>query len=86
MIDKPIIFNFFNYGEPFLGSYHGMRFCIERIGEKPNFKFKITHWPEPFCIEKTLQEKKESCEFTFSQEGYEEGLDWLNKKYKEYKI
>ncbi len=84
MIEKPIIFNYYNYKEPYLGSYHGMRYSLGREGEKPEFQMVAITWPEPFCIEATKEELKVRKEFPFTEEGYEEAIAWLNQQHKEY--
>ncbi|MFI3170838.1 MAG: hypothetical protein R3Y58_00500 [Eubacteriales bacterium] len=84
MIERPIIFNYFNYKDPYYGSYHGMRFCITRTGEKPNFTLVGITWPEPFCIDATSEEQKVKREFDFTEEGYELLIEWLNEQYKDY--
>lgn len=84
MIEKPIIFNYYNYKTPYLGSYHGMRYYLSREGEKPDFHMVAITWPEPFCIEVTPDEKKERKEFPFTEEGYEEAIMWLNEQHRKY--
>ncbi|MFI3208366.1 MAG: GNAT family acetyltransferase [Eubacteriales bacterium] len=84
MIEKPIIFNYYNYKSPYYGSYHGMRFCLVREGEKPDFQLAAITWPEPFCIEVTPDEKKVKKIFSFTEEGYDEAIQWLNNQYQSY--
>lgn len=84
MIEKPIIFNYYNYKAPYLGSYHGMRYYLAREGEKPDFQLVAITWPEPFCIDVTPEEQKVKKEFPFTEEGYEEAVAWLNQQHKEY--
>ena len=42
---------------------------------------KATIWPEPFCFEKTADEKKESKEFAYSDEGLLALHQWLCDSY-----
>lgn len=84
MIEKPIIFNYYNYKSPYYGSYHGMRFCLIREGEKPDFQMVAITWPEPFCIEATPDEQKIRKTFAFTEEGYEEAIGWLNEQHALY--
>lgn len=85
MIEKPIIFNFFNYKEPFLGSYYGMRYRIEKLNKDQENSLKITHWPEPFCYEATPQEETTIANFDFTECGYDKAMEWLNDEYNKYK-
>lgn len=83
---------FYEYGQPFLGSFKGMRYRIERnpmevVAYKPKDKrgeaaFKVTIWPEPFSFENTPDEKKESKEFSFDEVGKRQLTEWLNEQYR----
>ena len=84
MIEKPIIFNYYNYGVPYYGSYHGMRFMIAKNGEKPDFLLLVVTWPEPLCFDATKEEDKVREEFSFSEEGYKQAIEWLNKQHEGY--
>ncbi len=86
MIESPIVFNFFKYGEPFFGSYHPMRYMVSRQGEKPDYELVAVTWPEPFCYEVTPDEQKEECVFPFDEEGYVQALAWLNHQYENYSV
>lgn len=86
MIEKPIIFNYYNYKTPYYGSYHGMRYCLVREGEKPDFQMVAITWPEPYCIDVTPNEQKVRKEFLFTEEGYEAAIIWLNEQYKNYEV
>lgn len=86
MIESPIVFNFFKYGEPFFGSYYKMRYMLIRKGEKPDYQLLAVTWPEPFCYEVTPEEKKVEGVFSFDSNGYTEALAWLNKQYENYDI
>ena len=84
---------YYEYAQPFYGSFNGMRYRIERnpmdfVALKPADKkgeavFKATIWPEPFCFEKTGDDIKLVKEFPFTGEGKEEMTKWLNDMYKE---
>ena len=80
--------NYYTYGQPFSGSYEGMRYRVERQFDKdeqgkdtgdPYFAAAV--WPEPFCYEVTDQEKIERKRFPFSEEGKDQLIAWLNEKY-----
>lgn len=84
MIEKPIILNYYNYKTPYYGSYHGMRYSLERVGEKPDFQLEGITWPEPFCFEATSEEQKIRNTFAFTEEGYDEAIVWLNQQHRIY--
>lgn len=71
--------------EVYSGSMKGMRYRLEKTGEKPEEKILVYIWPEPLCFEKTEAEKKVKKEFAFSEEGKEQIVQWLNQKYQEKK-
>lgn len=71
--------------EVYTGSMKGMRYRLEKTGEKPEEKILVHIWPEPFCFVKTDDEKKISKEFEFSPEGKDQIVDWLNQMYEEKK-
>lgn len=78
-----MIFNYYNYKTPYYGSYYGMRFYLAREGEKPDFQMVAIIWSEPFCMDATPDEQKKRKEFSFTEEGYEEAISWLNQMYQE---
>ena len=43
-----------------------------------------TVWEGPYNYDNTPEEKKETKEFAFAEEGICEALDWFNEKGKEY--
>lgn len=59
------------------GSYHGMRFTFQ----KAEVQLMVTIYPEPFCMDVTPEDKKESANFDLSQEGLAAAVDWLNERY-----
>lgn len=42
-------------------------------------------WPEPYCFEKTADEKKVSKQFEFSEEGKISAIQWMNEEYEKRK-
>ena len=42
---------------------------------------KTSIWPQPFCFDKTPDEKKSAKVFDFSPEGLSLAVDWLNERY-----
>lgn len=82
MIEKMMNLNYFTYKKPFSGSDKGNRFKyviqMQEIEEK-----KVLH---VMCYvgeknsKETPDEIKKFRDFEFSEEGYEEALDWLSKE------
>lgn len=67
----------------YTGSHQGMRYRLEQIFTEENGgtsekKLKATVWPEPFCFAATPEDKKAGKEFSFSEEGVEEAVEWMN--------
>lgn len=67
--------------EVYSGSMKGMRYRLEKVGEKPELKILVHIWPEPLCFVKTSEEKKISKEFEFSEDGKNQVVAWLNEEY-----
>lgn len=82
MIDKANfhILNFIKK-EEFTGSMSGMRYMLKKNEEDGKAILSVIIWPEPFCYGKTPDEKKQSMEFTFDEQGLDEAADWLNEQY-----
>lgn len=77
--------NFYNYGEPFTGSFQGMRYrIIKTEGENGEKSLLVTVWQEPFSFDVTPEEEKESCSFEFSEQGKKVAVEWLNEKRKKF--
>ena len=82
--------NFYNYGNPFTGSYQGMRYRIIKQKENKDEKGDILKkeglltsiWPEPFAYEKTEDALKIKKLFPFSEEGKSQVVEWLNASWK----
>ena len=80
MIEKMMNLNYFTYKKPFSGSDKGNRFKyviqMREVEEK-----KVLH---VMCYvgeknsKETPDEIKKFRDFEFSEEGYEEALDWLS--------
>lgn len=85
--------SWYEHAQPYLGSHKGMRFRISRnpmedVALKPEDQkgeavFEIIIWPEPFCFEKTPEEKKTRAEFPFNEEGKIAMIEWLNEQYEQ---
>ena len=61
----------------FSGSYRGMRFVHAVEGEQ----IRTTIWPEPWCLEKTPEEERQTVEFPLSEEGLVQTRAWLEEQY-----
>lgn len=69
--------------EPFTGSFKGMRYMIRKHEENDETKLEVIEWPQPFCFEKTAEDKKVHALFSFDENGILAGVDWLNEKWRE---
>ncbi len=84
--DDILSLNFYNYGNPFTGSYQGMRYRIIKQKEAKDEEGNILKeegllaviWPEPFAYEKTADDLKTTQLFPFSEEGRIQVVGWLN--------
>lgn len=70
----------------FTGCHQGMRYRLEGIAdaegtaiENGGKKLLCTVWPEPFAFSKTPEEKKETAEFPFGEDGVAEAICWMNE-------
>lgn len=67
--------------ENLTGSYQGMRYRFAKQEEK----LVVSIWPEPYCFEKTAEERKTSKEFAFSEDGKLSAINWMNEEYENRK-
>lgn len=89
--DDILSLNFYNYGNPFTGSYQGMRYRIIKKKEAKDEEGNILKeegllaviWPEPFAYEKTRDALKTTQLFPFSEEGKAQVIEWLNASWEE---
>lgn len=75
--------SFYNKKAVLKASFGGMRYQVEQYLEGEEKFLRATVWPEPFCFEKTPEEKKESMRFAYSEEGLDAVYEWLCRKYEE---
>jgi hypothetical protein len=81
--------NYYNYGNPFTGSFRGMRYRIIKQKETRNEEgaivteggLLVTVWPEPFAFDKTDESLKVSRLFPFDEEGKSQAVAWLNEEH-----
>lgn len=86
---------FYDYGQPYYGSYCGMRFRLARdpmvnvYGKskevKEDGKLIAIIWPGLKAFEYTDEEEKTSAEFPYTEEGKEAAIQWLNEQYEQQK-
>ena len=81
--DDILSLNFYNYGNPFTGSYQGMRYRIIKQKEAKDEGLLAVIWPEPFAYEKTQDALKTTQLFPFSEEGKAQVIEWLNASWEE---
>lgn len=82
MIDKET-FHPLNYikKEEYSGSMDGMRYMLKRVKSGDEDLIRVTIWPEPYGINKTPEEEKQSTDVPLSAEGVEQAAYWLNEQY-----
>ena len=76
MITKTLPLQFIKKS-PFYGSYKGMRYVLQ----KKEDALEACIYPEPYAYDATPEEKKTYYTFDFSDAGYEEAIDLLNRVY-----
>ena len=86
--------SFYSYGQPFTGSYEGMRYRVamnkretgRNEKDEPVYEkyFEVAIWPEPYSYDKTEPEKIIKTEFPFTEEGYRAVVEYLNIHAKDY--
>ncbi|MDD6212954.1 MAG: GNAT family acetyltransferase [Clostridiales bacterium] len=83
MLDKDSVFslNFLAYHGIQTGDHHGMRYRMEKKGEKEEAVIEAAVWPEPFCYEKTPEESIFRKTFPFTEEGRIQAIDWMREEY-----
>ena len=62
-------FNFFKYGGIYTGGHNGMRYKIERTGEKPDYVLNVLIWQGPYASTAMKEEDITAKEFEYSEEG-----------------
>lgn len=76
--------SFYNKKAVLKASFQGMRYQVEQHSKSEEEKaLRVTVWPEPFCFEKTPEDRKTIREFSYSEEGLDQAYDWLCRTYEE---
>ncbi len=93
-IEKNTLFSLshYTYGEAYFGSIAGMRFRVaaeplkdfhkEKQEEWGEVMLSFSVWPEPMSYAATPKEEIIATTFPFSEEGFSQGVDWMNERYK----
>ena len=66
----------------FTGCHYGMRYRLEGVSDDgAGRKLRCPIWPDPFNFYKTPEEKKETAEFSFAEDGVVEAVAWMNGRF-----
>lgn len=65
----------------YTGSYQGMRYRLKKKTKEEENCLEAVIYPEPYCFEVTPKDEKTYREFSFTQEGFDEAIAWLNEEY-----
>ena len=84
--EQLLSFHYYTYGEPFTGSFQGMRYRLSRVKSASpqsdaEFEFEAAAWPEPYAEAFTDPSLIRRSRFDFTSEGKEEAVAWLNRIY-----
>ena len=74
-------FNFFKYGGRYSGDHEGMRYAIERTGEKPDFILTALVWRGPYASTSVAAEEITNKDFEYSENGRNEAINWIKEQY-----
>ena len=74
-------FNFFKYGGIYTGGHNGMRYMIERTGEKPDYVLNVLIWQGPYASTAMKEEDITAKEFEYSEEGRSSAIQWIQDMY-----
>lgn len=67
--------------EKFTGSYHGMRYLIQKDSEEERDVFRAFIWPGPYNFASTDDSLKTFATFPFTPEGKQQVVDWMNEQW-----
>ena len=65
----------------YTGSYQGMRYRLMKVTEEEETLLQAVCWPQPYNFETTPEKEKEYATFSFSEEGIQKAIVWLNERY-----
>lgn len=72
--------SFYKTNSPFTGSEGNMRYRIEKSSREEVPILLVTVWPEPYNFETTPDEQKNTFSTSFSEEGLQNIVTWLNEQ------
>ncbi len=79
--------SFYNKKAVLKASFRGMRYQLEQYKdpaqEDAEPVLRTTIWPEPFCFEKTPEERKTIKEFIYTEDGLDEAYEWICQTYED---
>ena len=77
--------SFYNKKAVLKASFQGMRYQLRQYKDPEQEEaapvLRVTIWPEPFCFEKTSDEKKTVKDFVYTEDGLDEAYDWICQNY-----
>lgn len=86
MLDRSMFLSLnFYKKEPFQGSYQGLRFQLKMVTIEEEKKLEVILWPEPYGIDATPDEKKQTMLYSFDEEGLTQAIDWMNEMHETIK-
>ena len=62
----------------FSGSFEGIRFRLKKKESDEGVVLEACAWPEPYCFDKTGEDKKAYRDFSFDVDGVRQAVEWLN--------
>ena len=74
-------FNFFKYGGVYTGGHNGMRYKIERTGEKRDYVLNVLIWQGPYASTAMKEEDITAKKFEYSEEGRSSAIQWIQDMY-----
>ena len=74
-------FNFFKYGGIYTGGHNGMRYKIERTGEKQDYVLNVLIWQGPYASTAMKEEDITAKKFEYSEEGRSSAIQWIQDMY-----
>lgn len=83
MFDRTLIptLHYYNLGDTYTGACDGMRYRIAMQKSEEGKQLTGAVWPEPFCYDKTADERKTTALFDYSPEGLTACIDWVAEQH-----
>lgn len=64
----------------YTGSHMGMRYRLEGKKQEEGSILRVFVWPEPFNFISTPEERKQSRDFAFDEDGIQDAVAWMNDR------